>query len=324
MMDSKYGQLLASLQTQNIEAIFSASFHIDKREKQLPQSKAKNKYYKARLIDLRLKHIEKEQKQLELQIEGLLPGPLSKEEREESLKANATGKIEELFQALGQYQQDPTFNSAISSSMRSTCQVALGLRTKLNQSKAALMDEKAKLGLTEAEKTSLYKNIEALYQEQVQNRPWYLHDIVGYISMIIPPLYFLWKDERNKEAIQLNPHDETQKKISRNVRQSFKKHINTLEGMEGAYITKKGKGGHYDAPPPKYITTFKMQRNAFFEKHKEWYRSVAPKPDFFEQQEPTSPTKFSPKKKYVEQQDIDWILKSKEEDQELRLNLGIR
>ncbi|MDI9819023.1 MULTISPECIES: hypothetical protein [unclassified Legionella] len=275
--------------------------------------KSLDKFYMARLLDLYIKKINKQIKQHDLLIETMFPGvgaaELDKKWGAFARAENSFIQINELLTTASSPDQFIVAPEGIDlvSQLEEKATTALQIKKTLERKLTAAQLARKALSLSPNEEARVYRNIESVYAEQVRNRKWYHHGGVAvFLSIIILPIspliYYLWKKQRNTENIQPNKHTLTDKRISRISRQHFKEHVNTVR--ERSFTTLKPLAG-YDAPPPKFLTKHKKARNEFFRKHYEWRLGG------------TSMTS-------VENNDIDWVLNSKEEDENLRLSLGIK
>jgi len=159
--------------------------------------------------------------------------------------------------------------------------------------------------LTNIEEGKLYSDIDRLYAEQVKNRKWYQRGEIAVAFAIIlfplaPFIYRFWKNDRDKEEIQINPHRlaDTTGKI-RQHRKKFKLFAyDFILSHQDKYITEKNQINNN--PDTYYVTKHKKERDKFFLKH-----------TFF-------------RKKDLNRKDVDWVRQSKREDEELRLSLGMQ
>jgi len=276
--------------------------------------KGLDKFYTARLLDLYIKKTNKILEQVELSMEALLPG-VEPTNIDTVIRALASGEIKKSYNEFNQLFAMVTSSDRrlvsnegmhLIDALQQGADVALRSKKTLEHRLTAARAAREALSLSPNEEAKVYLNIKSVYAEQVRNRKWYQHDAVKIISLILFPilfpLYFLWKSHREAENIQCNEHNLTDKRISRKSRQHFKQHVNTINGRQNTFFTGKNFGNDSGAEPPPYLTKHKKARNEFFREHKEWFFGT----------------------KSVKNSDIDWVLKSKEDDDNLRLSLGIK
>jgi hypothetical protein len=259
----------------------------------------RDKQFMARLFDL---HMKKTNKLIEsVMVDGNVV-PENVTTREELIECRAMttnyqeGNIEEALTKLNVY-----FTPEIIK--RNADQWIMF--NKIKRDRQAVQAARNTLALSPDEEENVYRSYDSIYKEQVQKRKFYHHDLVGVLLRVIPPLHALWKQRRNEtENIHRNEMDYGNYNTSRNNRMNFKKAIiNEVPAISGGIFFIKCIICDTKIPP-KFVTKHKDHRNQFFSTHRYNYFDRLPDKAISE--------------------DLSWGKESKEADEQLRVEIGIR
>ncbi|MFA6303160.1 MAG: hypothetical protein WC627_08525 [Legionella sp.] len=290
--------------------------------------KISNKILAIRLFDLYIKKLSRQISETQLRIEVLTPF-ITPEERQKQITHLLTLDINKherslerlsttaqpLEQKLVQGLKDGVkFLSSYKNTLTILAEHKAQLEILVRRAKIA---RQAIPTLDASEQSKLYPSMASLYEEQANRRAWYHHGAfvftLGILLLPISPLiyHYLWKQPRDKEIIQPNPFNSLQLRMIRSTRKIFKEETHELPDPDISNRFMR-KDCDYDKQYPSrsnklstpYITKYKKQRNAFFLENTSRF--------------------FGTIKKAVTSQEAEYILNSKNEDEMLYLNHGMK